>query len=68
MFPAAPVTATLIGVCMAQLAINVSFSKAKANYKSCRAKSRRPVNASLRFATGFLDFGRNDTLKISGRF
>ena len=38
MCPAAPVTATLIGVFMAQLATNVSLSKAKANYLSCRAK------------------------------
>ena len=68
MCPAAPVTATLIGVFMAQLAINVSLSKAKANYMSCRAKSRHPVNLPVRFATGFLDFARNDTMKISGRF
>ena len=50
------------------LAINVSLSKAKANYMSCRAKSRHPVKVPIRFATGFLDFARNDTLKISGRF
>ena len=68
MCPAAPVTATLIGVFMAQLATNVSLSKAKANYMSCRAQSRHPVNAPARFATGFLEFARNDTLKISGRF
>ncbi len=66
MCPAAPVTATLIGVFMAQLAINVSLSKA--NYMSSRAKSRDPVNLPVRFATGFLDFARNDTMKISGRF
>ena len=68
MCPAAPVTATLMGVFMAQLAINVSLSNAKANYMSCRAKSRHPVNLPVRFATGFLDFARNDTMKISGRF
>ena len=53
---------------MAQLAINVSLSKVEANYMSCRAKSRHPVNLPVRFATGFLDFARNDTMKISGKF
>jgi len=51
---------------MAQLPINVSLSKA--NYMSCRAKSKHPVNLPVRFATGFLDFARNDTMKISGKF
>ena len=67
MCPAAPVTATLIGVFIAQLAINVSLIKAKANYMSCRA-SRHPANLPVRFATGFLDFARNDTMEISGKF
>ena len=68
MCPAAPVTATLIGVFMVQLAINVSLSKAKANYMSCRAKSRHPVKLPVRVARGFLDFARNDTMKISCKF
>jgi hypothetical protein len=68
MCPAAPVTATLIGVFMAQLAINVSLSKAKANYMSWRARSRHPVNLLVRFATGFIDFAQHDTVKISGKF
>jgi hypothetical protein len=29
---------------------------------------RHPANLPLRFATGFLDFGRNDTMEISGKF
>ena len=31
---------------------------------SCRAKSRHPVNLSLGFAPGFLDFARNDAREI----
>src|SRR5215470_19657889 len=39
MCPAAPVTATLIGVFMAQLAINVPLSNGEANNISSQAKS-----------------------------
>jgi hypothetical protein len=31
---------------------------------SCRAKSKRPLNLSLGFAPGFLDFARNDAREI----
>ena len=49
MCPAAPVTATLIGVFMAQLAINILLSKAKANTSSVvERSSRHPVNLPLR--------------------
>ena len=39
MCPAAPVTATLIGVFMTQLAINVSVSKAEASTRGGRARN-----------------------------
>ena len=35
---------------------------------SCRAKSRHPVNLSLGFAPGFLDFARNDAREIGLSF
>ncbi len=59
-----------------QLATNVLPSKAGANYASCRAESRHPVNLAVRYAAGFLDGAcpvrsrraRNDKEVIRGKF
>ena len=68
MCPAAPVTATLMGVFMAQLAINASLSKAEANYGHVERSPDIPVKLPVRFANGFLDFARNDKKVIRSKF
>ena len=68
MCPAAPVTATLIGVFMAQLAINVSLSKAEANYMvmSSEVETSREVYRYASRRGSSTSLGMTD--KISSKF
>src|SRR5215470_17289905 len=68
MCPAAPVTATLIGVFMAQLAINIFLSKGEHSYGQLERSRDLPPKSALTRATGFLDFARNDRHRNPDKF